>query len=637
MKNNFFLLFILLFPCLLYSQKYAVSFDGVNDYMEVADQNAIDLSGTLTIEAWIYPAGAGSDAIQGGIIVNKESSYEIARFADGTIQYAFSANGAGTDWSWTNTAITAPLNQWTHIALVKSGTAITLYINAISVFTNNAAPATLTANTQALRVAGRTTGPHHFNGYIDQLRIWNTARTQSEIRKYLFDQNLARGTSGLVAYYKLNEGSGTTSANYGNTYSGLNATLTNGPVWVSSPAEFSANGLAFDGSNDNISIADNNSLDISSAITIETWVYATKNSGIQNVICKSSLASNNGYIFPRTDDGWSTVIIYLHTGAGWQTLSAPYPSLNAWHHLAASYEGTTVKLYIDGEIAASRSLTGSITANTNALTFGNQPGFTEFYGGYLDEVRIWNVARTQAQIQANMKKELDPALQSGLVSYYTFNQGNQSGSNAGLLLLPDLYNTNNGTLTNFTLSGAGSNFVNQYSGHFTLPLQWLSFTASQQSGNCILQWQTAAEQNVSAYKIWHSADNRSWNQLGQVSAISVQDQPRYSYTDLRPAAGSHYYRIEETDIDGRSSFSETRIVRIDNSNAQIIFNNPVTDGILRLKLEQPGQVSLYDQHGRIVFKKNYPAGLLQADLSNLPSGMYTLLSGVQRNQLLILK
>ena len=84
-----------------------------------------------------------------------------------------------------------------------------------------------------------------------------------------------------------------------------------------------------------------------------------------------------------------------------------------------------MKLYIDGVLAASQAQAGSIATNSNPLVLGNQSGYSEYFGGTADEFRIWNVARTQSQIQNNMNKELNPTTQTGLVSYYTADQGIQ--------------------------------------------------------------------------------------------------------------------------------------------------------------------------------------------------------------------
>jgi hypothetical protein len=322
-----------------------------------------------------------------------------------------------------------PMNTWTHVGASFDVATQTwrLFIGAAVepfVLAGSYTPQSLsTVSTCIGSTLNTTTATKHgsFNGRIDEVRIWNTARTQNEIKAYLFDKNLSNNSSGLVAYYRMNTGSGSTAINLCTNTTGIDGTLTNGPAWVTSPVLFADNALSFDGTNDFVTIADDNTLDITSAITLEAWAYATKNSGIQNVINKSSNSSNSGYIFPRTDDGWASVVFYLHVG-GWQTLSAAYPSLNAWHHLAATYDGATMKLYIDGALAASRAQTGTITINANPLTLGNQTGFAEYFGGSADEFRVWNIARTQTQIQNSMNSELDPTSQTGLVSYYTVNE-----------------------------------------------------------------------------------------------------------------------------------------------------------------------------------------------------------------------
>src|SRR6185312_13492785 len=121
------------------------------------------------------------------------------------------------------------------------------------------------------------------------------------------------------------------SAEYVNRNGALGASgLTRNGQEFSPVNNTTANALDFDGTNDNIIVPSNSSLNISSAITIEGWLYATKNSGVQNVLSKSSRSVNNGYIFPRTDNGWTDFVFYISLNNSWITVSYPYPSLNSW-------------------------------------------------------------------------------------------------------------------------------------------------------------------------------------------------------------------------------------------------------------------------------------------------------------------
>ena len=624
MKN--FLLLFLCFPALQSTaQNFSLNFNGTNQYIDIPDQNSIDLSGNFTIEAWIYPTGTGSSATEGGIIINKEHSYEIARFADGTLQYALSANGAGNDWAWVNTGMVAPLNTWTHFALVKSGTTVSFYLNASAPGTHLANPATLTANMQQLRLGARFAGRQFFNGAIEEMRIWNTSRTQAEIKSNAFNRNLSNSATGLVAYYRMNEGSGTTTVNSAAS-TGIDGTLINSPAWIASPVQFAANALSFDGTDDNITVPDDNTLDISAAITLEAWCYATKNIGIQNVISKSSSSANNGYIFPRTDNGWSSVIIYFHIADGWKTLSAPYPSLNAWHHLAATYDGASIKLYINGALAASMAQTGAITTNGNPLALGNQTGFSEYFGGYADEMRVWNVARTQAEIQSNMNKELDPATQTGLVGYYTFNQGIAAGTNTGLSRVMDQKGNNNGTLNNFALTGAGSNFLSQPVSLVALPVSWRSFTAQKKENAVQLNWSTAGEQNSREFIVQHGTNGSSYNNIGNINAAGNSTViQQYSFVHTAPVTGTNYYRILQQDIDGRSAYSKVvSVIYTPQNRPIIVYPNPVTGGKLNLQLTKAATITLYNSNGVLVMTRNLLAGTQQLNLSKLAKGLYHL-------------
>jgi hypothetical protein len=611
------------------AQNFSLSFNGTTQYVSIPDQNSIDLSSNFTIESWIYPTGAGSHGTEGGIIINKENSYEIARFADGTLRYALSANGAGNDWTWINTGMVAPLNTWTHFALVKSGTTVNFYLNGSAPGTHLSNPATLTANTQLMEIGARLGGNQFFNGAIEELRIWNTSRTQAQIKTNIFNRNLSNNTTGLVAYYRMNEGSGTTMANSHAAVTGIDGTLVNGPAWTASPVQYASNALSFDGADDHMIIPDDNTLDITTAITLEAWCYAIKNSGVQNVISKSNNSSNNGYIFPRTDNGWANVVIYIHIAGGWKTLSAPYPSLNAWHHLAATYDGASINLYINGVLAASMAQTGAITTNGNPLALGSQPGFGEYFGGYADEMRIWNVARTQVEIQSNMNRELDPALQTGLVSYYTFNQGIAAGTNAGLTKVMDQKGTNNGTLTNFALSGTSSNFLTQAISITTLPVSWLGFTAQKKNNTVELNWSTANEQNSREFIVQHSSNGSSYDNIGNIAAAGNSAiLQQYAFVHSNPVTGTNYYRILQQDIDGRSDYSKVVSVVYPLQNHHIIaYPNPVTGGTLNLQLTEDVTITLYNSSGEWVLSRRLLAGAQQLNISHLAKGIYRLKAG----------
>lgn len=227
---------------------------------------------------------------------------------------------------------------------------------------------------------------------------------------------------------------------------------------------FSQNALHFDGVNDYVQSSFPGPTGNSSR-TVEASVKIASISSAQKVICdwgempigqRFTLNIING--IPRIEVG----------GFG---ISAPTAlSLNVWHHLAATYEATSnsLILYVDGVLANQGIPTVTVTTSgTNGMVIGRRNDSTNYFGGSIDEVRIWSVVRSPGEISAYKNAELCLPV-NGLFTYYKFNEGTASGNNAGLTSLPDLTgNNNNGNLNGFALTGNTSNWVSGLSTFFT--------------------------------------------------------------------------------------------------------------------------------------------------------------------------
>ena len=136
-------------------------------------------------------------------------------------------------------------------------------------------------------------------------------------------------------------------------------------------------------------------------------------------------------------------------------------SADNWQHVAYVQDQGVGTLYLNG-IAVG---TGSVPANQSAVdnfigaaVIQGTPGFN--FTGKMDEFRIWNTPRTAAEIQANMYTTLTGS-ETGLVTYYNFNQGVSGGNNSTITALTDLSsNAISGTISNFSLNYSSSNFLN---------------------------------------------------------------------------------------------------------------------------------------------------------------------------------
>jgi hypothetical protein len=257
----------------------------------------------------------------------------------------------------------------------------------------------------------------------------------------------------------------------------------------------------------------------------------------------------------------------------------------------------------------------------------------------IDEVRIWNTARTQTEIQNNMNSEIATS-SSGLALYYTFNQGIAAGDNTGLIpLIDQTGNGNNGTLTNFALSGSTSNNLTQNSNLAILPLRWLSFTTTKQYNNVLLQWSTAQEQNTKDFIVQHSIDSRSWTNVATNTATGNSSSiNNYSYLHSDPLKGMNYYRIVQRDVDGRSGYSAINSVKFNTNRGGVqVMNNLIANRILQVKINasMATPVSLYSGNGNLLWSRQLAPGIHSIDASRYAKGIYLLNTGKQIEKIIV--
>jgi hypothetical protein len=195
--------------------------------------------------------------------------------------------------------------------------------------------------------------------------------------------------------------------------------------------------LELDGVDDYINCGDHSSLRLSAALTIEAQIKANSfgtETFVSNIVSKDATAQ--GYCL-RVGNG--TVNMVLQIGGSWKELNGITSiGTNKEAHIACTYDGQKMRVYLNGKLDNEASQTGSISTGSAALQIGRRTGSDRYFDGVVGDVRIWNVARTQQEIQDNMNKELS-GNETGLVGYWKINEG--SG-----LTAYDSAGNNNGTI-----------------------------------------------------------------------------------------------------------------------------------------------------------------------------------------------
>ena len=205
---------------------------------------------------------------------------------------------------------------------------------------------------------------------------------------------LAQGSSGLVATYGFEEGGGLTARD--GSGNNNNGTL-NGATWV--PGRF-GNGLSFDG-NDWVTVNDAGLLDLTTGMTLEAWVRPTTISGWRSAIFKER-PGGLAYVLYASNGTAPQGQVRLTTGGEPRARQSAAIPLNTWTHLALTYDGAALRLYVNGVVTGTTAASGSITVSDGPLRIGGNAVWGEYFSGLIDEVRLYNRALSQTEIQTDM-------------------------------------------------------------------------------------------------------------------------------------------------------------------------------------------------------------------------------------------
>jgi len=474
-----------------------LTFDGVDDTIQLPATETVALSTGFTFEAWIAPTNLFAT---GSRKLWSHPSLALLVTSQGYL-YAIGNLTGGYRAFYSSTTI--PVNTWSYVAYTYDGSALSLYINGAAVGT------TAVTGTVAATVNPMTLGGPYADGIaaaLDEVRLYRRGLTASEIwldsqtpvdatlplqisemaprpgglgvartsMRITFSRavNQATITTNTIA---LRDSSGTTvaatvnydaatrsatltpssaltpladyslrvaggasgvydtlgtalSGDFQGTFraaaapsspsaafgfseangimaadrsgNGNPATLVNGPTWTS--AGRFGSGLSFDGVNDVLQLPVTETLALSEGFTFETWIAPTNLPalGARKVWSHPSLA------LLVTSQGYLYAIGNLTGGyrAFYSTTTIP---VNMWSHVAYTYDGLALRLYINGTEVGSSAVTGTVPASVNAMTLGGP--YSDGIAATLDEVWLYRRALSPAEIQADSEAAIDCA------------------------------------------------------------------------------------------------------------------------------------------------------------------------------------------------------------------------------------
>ena len=207
--------------------------------------------------------------------------------------------------------------------------------------------------------------------------------------------------SGLVGAWAFGEGVGTTTVDASGN--GNTGTIT-AATW--STQGRAGNALSFNGTNSVVRVPSSASLNLTTGMTLSAWIRpAVSQSGWRTILQRQSEAYflNASFDSPGRPAGGGTIggdVPYI----GGSTVNP----VNTWTYVALTYDGGTLRLYVNGTQAASRATGGTVQTTTNPLWIGGNQPYGEYFNGLIDEARVYNRALSQAEVQNDMNTSVNP-------------------------------------------------------------------------------------------------------------------------------------------------------------------------------------------------------------------------------------
>ena len=375
----------------------ALELNGVDQYVMIQNNPSLNVTGSITLAAWIKPKCKATQSIIKKGIKDLTDGYELSLSNTGKVFFRINQATSGDSFR-INSKISYPVdgNTWMHIAACFDGKAVTLYING-NKDTALGLPASLLIklNTDNLSIGAQSDGLYAYKGTIDEVRMANIAIPASEVMGKVHNYNNYKNQ--LIGNWKMDEVGGTLlidSSNYQN-----NGSIIGNPTWITGSVN---KGLLLDGTSQYVTVPDDISLNPVNAITLAAWIKP-KVSNTQSIIKKAILDETDGYELSLSSAGKVFFRINQKTSGDTYRINSQvsYPTDGkTWMHVTATYDGVSMKLYINGILNSTLvpKTPPEISANTLPLCIGAQSDGTKVLNGTVDEARIYDTALSDAEI-----------------------------------------------------------------------------------------------------------------------------------------------------------------------------------------------------------------------------------------------
>ncbi len=363
----------------------SIGFDGISAHVQTNVPSTFNpVNDEISFSLWFRLNQVG----QGGTLLFHNTKYILKIDAQGRLTFAlYIPTYKDVVMKYADRILDT---DWHYMAAVYDGSSMKLYLDG-TLMAEKAQSGNLNSSNAPIFI-GSLTSSNYFNGQIDEMQIFGLALTEDAINElYTDSQNSGNGEESLISWWKLNENQGINAADQ----TGTNNGSITGATWAQG---ISGSCLSFNGTTGLVSIPNHPSLNFSQSLTMMAWVKTRENKTTK--IVQNGDWDGHG-LGQGKWDGWNAHIRTNDNITHSVHWLGGLPVMGEWYHLAMTYDGSVLKLYVNGQLRNSKTINKQLNINGRTASIGSDNGAQKHFNGEIDEVKMFGTALSQTEIQSN--------------------------------------------------------------------------------------------------------------------------------------------------------------------------------------------------------------------------------------------
>ncbi len=400
-------------PLTGFPNDFSFNFDGSNDYLNCGN-TSLELSAQISLSFWAKNDSSGLSSNQ--YITSQydynsnQRAFRIFFNSDEKITFSISKTGSGISEVISSSAI-SNIDSWNHFVLTFNAGAFKLYVNGTDTSITSPSDASVDAihnATTDILVGSALNGGAYWDGLIDEVAVWDTALSASDVAKI---------ASKPVDFSKASTYATDRTSNLKLWLRAGDKVLPESDTSIARQDFYTD----FDSSNTLVNCGDDTSFDMTTSYTLMGWVNLTAITSATQFLFGRDDGTNRNYWIEITNSNGYVSSVNLGT-SDTSTVGSACP-VGVWTHICSSYDGANVKVYINGKLDVSESVTGTLDNDDVSFTIGARDSADRAFGGGISNVSLYKTA-LDAQTISQMAKSRFTPMRDNRFSVVDFSSSN---------------------------------------------------------------------------------------------------------------------------------------------------------------------------------------------------------------------